>query len=532
MAEMTHLGRREKWWVLRHLDPKLIDQQLQLLNEQRERDGKEGFIYVIPHQYAREAEYNKTKDKHYNDEVRKNNDLRSSLHYYLFIKATEDDINALVYGDWNRDVRCRLCLCRSWEGEPLWASAKDMDALIALLVRYREMFNLMPAPLDFTIDDKVMLKSELFNGYEFYVKKIRAKSEGVSLTLELPLFNGRFILQAKDLHVSDEHMPMKLKELLSPDYVRDMEHGLITILRHRVRHTAPEAGARSDYDNLNNFHYLSCLDLDDTPTHNHIRTLLLFCAALRKDQRSIEAFVPVIEGLLPHRYDPATDEEAFMMAVLFVATRKIAYRTAVKQYAQGHTDLSEPLALLLPLIKDIKVRNTRNKTVYRKLNQIIRQQSRLTLQQLHSCNFGSLSPQAARAIATILALPQNQTAQGRQLQARLQEVLPSDAPVPQSPSLTPDTFEQMRRALLRNPSPDGDTLTAYYHALHHLFPHQDTSDSKDLYDEFLALLLKIYPTLQPRTTSWWQLKAILEHYQSRTPRLPPEREQKSKIGLK
>ena len=139
--------------MLRHLNPQVVDVQLSQLNEQRARKGDEALVYFIPHQFAKEAVYKKEHDKAYNKMVRENNDLRSTLHYYLFIKATEPDIYALVSGEWNRASRLRLTMCRSKSGEPLWATAKDMDDLIALMTEHREMFNLEPSPEGFQIDD-------------------------------------------------------------------------------------------------------------------------------------------------------------------------------------------------------------------------------------------------------------------------------------------------------------------------------------------------------------------------------------------
>jgi len=199
MPETIHVGIEERWWVLRHLDPHIIDVQLSQLNEQRASGNKEALMYFIPHQFAKEAIYKREHDKAYNKMVKENNDLCSTLHYYLFIKATEVDIKALVGGDWNRASRLRLMMCRSKSGEPLWASPKDMDGLIALMTDHREMFNLEPSPDGFQVDDKVMLKAKVFKGYEFYVTKVRKSSQGANLTLELPIFNGRFILKTKSV---------------------------------------------------------------------------------------------------------------------------------------------------------------------------------------------------------------------------------------------------------------------------------------------------------------------------------------------
>ena len=124
MPEKIHVGIQERWWLLRHLNPQVIDVQLSQVNEQRSAANREALVYFIPHQYAKEAFYKKESGKAYNKMVKENNDLRSTLHYYLFIKATEADVSALVSGEWNRASRLRLTMCRSRNGEPLWFNLK------------------------------------------------------------------------------------------------------------------------------------------------------------------------------------------------------------------------------------------------------------------------------------------------------------------------------------------------------------------------------------------------------------------------
>ena len=457
---------QKKWWLLRHHDPKAIDQALMLQNEQRMAAGLEAFVYVIPHQYIKEATLKKV-DRAYNEEVDPNNSLRSTLHYSMFIKATEKDIRQLVGGEWNRTARYRLMLCRSKNGAPMWARADEIDRLMNLMIRHREMFNLVTAPLDYKVGDTVMLKTKMFEGYEFNIRKFSVHGEGVNLTLEMPLFNGRFVIRTKSKNVSRERLPVKLQQLLSPDYVHQMEQGLIEILRRRYPRNKRAAGQQlpvnsggnvtaqqlpenskgniaaqhlpaplrggvgvgynSDYENLNNFHFISFMKLDDSPEHHHIRALLLLCAALRKDRRAVGQYVPIIEHLLTDKTKATTDEEAFMMAVLYVATHDVAYRDAAKQYQQTHAVASDTLAQLLTIIKYIHFRNDAKKKLSKKIEKKLSSQTRQTLQQIRDCDFSRLSPEALSAISDILSLPPYDTEEGHALQSQLHTYLDSAA---------------------------------------------------------------------------------------------------------
>lgn len=573
---------QKKWWLLRHHDPKAIDQALMLQNEQRMAAGLEAFVYVIPHQYIKEATHKKD-DRAYNEEVDLNNSLRSTLHYYLFIKATEKDIRQLVGGEWNRSARSRLMLCRSKNGTPMWARADEIDRLMNLMIRHREMFNLVTAPLDYKVGDTVMLKTKMFEGYEFNIRKFSVHGEGVNLTLEMPLFNGRFVIRTKSKNVSRERLPVKLQQLLSPDYVRQMEQGLIEILRRRYPRNKRTAGQQlpqnsggkvtaqqlpvnskgnivaqhlpaplrggvgvgynSDYENLNNFHFISYMKLDDSPEHHHIRALLLLCAALRKDRRAVGQYVPIIEHLLTDKTKATTDEEAFMMAVLYVATHDVAYRDAAKQYQQTHAVTSDTLAQLLTIIKYIHFRNDAKKKLSKKIEKKASSQTRQTLQQIRDCDFSRLSPEALYAISDILSLPPYDTDEGHALQSQLHayqksagQSLPVNKglrntaqplPAPQgegcpkdgvgsvikSDFLTAPDLHSLRKALLHTPSPPAEIFSAYYRSLQAHYPDRTTTDANDLYTEFVKLLLATYTKVPPQTSSWWILKSLLEHYQ-------------------
>lgn len=551
MPEKIQVGIQERWWVLRHLNPEAIDLQLSRLNERRAADDKEALVYFIPYQYAKEAEYKKENDKDYNNKVKENNTLRSTLHYYLFIKATEAEIKILVSDEWNRTSRLRLTICRTKSGEALWATAKDMDDLIALMSEHREMFNLEPSPEGFQVDDKVMLKAKVFKGYEFYVTKVRKKEKGASLTLEMPIFNGRFILKTKSVDVARQHLPMKIQDLLSPDYVKKVEQALVRIVRHRYgrrKSTGIKQNTESDAQTLHDLQFMSYMEFDDSAVHNHVKTLLLLHAVLRKDRHSVECYVPIVEQMLSNTAEATTDEDALRMAVLYLATQNVNYRDAAKRYEQQHKQLSEPLSQLMPVIKYIRFRITTQKKLSKKLQKKVTKQIEETKKQIRDCDFSSLSPQAAQAVWGILALSPYDTEEGHDHQAKLKEtasqslakvekqlqreitdddkaLLEAERSAWQkaiqcftglsesdTAEVTTDCFSQTRNNLLHTVHPSASTLASYYEVLTRLYPNRKATDSTDLYQEFLQILLTAYSRTPHLSTSWWQMKAVLEQY--------------------
>ena len=473
MPKVTTPRRREEWYVMRHMEPAFIDRQLREVNSRRAEAGLSELLYVIPHQYILKVRHDDHQGKEYNDSVDENNRIRNDFHYFVFIRATLRDLRKLLLEPWNTERRLRLYFCRSRDGHPLRAKADEMDRLISLFLEQRQKFHFVRTDHNFELDEKVRLRTGVFKDYEFSVTRIRHTGSGVNITLGLPLFNGEFTLQMEDYPVSDLEMPLHLQPFLDPAYLNDVARELIAILRHRVRRQYEASNAGADADKLNTFHLLNYLEYADTADYRRLRVLLLLCAALRKD----------------HPVEPADDEEALTMAVLFVATHNITYRTILKQYGQTHPSLSEPLSSLLPLVKELKVRRPKQKA-NRKYDKILSEQSRQTLKRIKDCDFAALSPVAAQAISDILMLNRSVWGEADTLLSRLHASHPSLSHSP-SPSLP--------SAYLSSP-----------------FASQSPASSElspDLFDRLLTL----YRRLTPGTDPWWQLKALLEHHSHDNP---------------
>jgi hypothetical protein len=392
-----------------------------------------------------------------------------------------------------------------------------MDDLIALMTEHREMFNLEPSPEVFQVADKVMLKAKVFKGYEFYVTKVRKREQGASLTLELPIFNGRFILKTKSIDVAKQHLPMKIQELLSPDYVKKVEQTLTDIVRHRYgRRKVKDDGQQAETDStiLHDLQFLSYMEFDDSAVHNHVKTLLLLHAVLRKDRHAIAHYTPVVQQMLTHPTEAMTDEDAFMMVVLYLATHDVNYRDAAKRYEQEHKTLSEPLSQLMPAIKYVRFRDTPKKKLNKDLEKKVTRQIEETMKQIRDCDFSSLSPQAAQAVWGILALSPYDTEEGHALQTKLKQAVQHFPEVSETDSVefTQNSLNQARSNLLHMVRPSAATLVAYYDILVTLHPDRKAADSADLYQEYLKILLSAYSKTQQFSASWWQMKSVLERY--------------------
>lgn len=544
MPKIMELGLFEKWWLLRHGNPKSLNEQLRVLNELRVSQGEREIAYLIPQQMSDE--------------------LRSTMYHYLFIRASESNIRGLVQSDWNRHLTASLRLCYDHSGKPIWASQKEMDQLVAMMIEFRQVLEVVPSEAQFKKGDQLQVKLDMFHGYDFTVRSFSGADKGANLILELPLCNGRLTLRTKSVFVSDDYLPKEMRKLLSPDDIKDMERELIAIAARRFKRCKSQAAKAAenragDHTNLNNFHYLNYMQLEDTPEHRHIRVLLLLCAALRKDQRTVEALTPMITAQLPAPHPSIfhapegegvgvgaapsggvtvqTAEQAFAACVLYIATHDAAWRDAAKQYQQTHRPLSEPLSLLMPVVKSIHFRTPKVK-IDKMLRRNTNKRVRKTLAYIDACDVGTLPSEVIRAILDILALPAYDTDEGHQTAATFRqrvEALPTteqrapEGTQEQSPgsslelwslategtqelSTLHSQLRQSRQRLHTLLRPTAADLESYYRLLLRVFPNRSQSDAHDYYAEFITLLRDLYKTEPPLSPSWWRMKALLEQY--------------------
>jgi len=347
----------EYWYVMLHLEPSVIDRQLLMMNEQRKAAGLSELLYVIPFRYLKKATPEKGME---NDrrlgEIDDNNSLRDNLHDFVFIKATREEMMAVVNEPWNRDGRLHLHYYRSRYGRPIRVADSEMAPLIKLLVEQRQKFSFGP-PLDNPSRlESVIIKTGLFRNYEASVMEYRHTSEGISMTLGIPVFNGEKVLRLPGYTASHVVMRGGLEQLLDIHFINRIEGDLLEILRRRVKRRETDETLRSTLKTLNDYSTFNYLQFDDTTAHNHFRGLMLLCATLRRDGQMKDEQIPVIKQLLAGTEEPTNDEEAFLMAILFIATHDADYRTAFKRYMQTHDVTSATLLELMPLVKEIRTR--------------------------------------------------------------------------------------------------------------------------------------------------------------------------------
>ena len=351
------------WYVMTHLEPSLIDRQLQLENAERFKNGQATILYVVPFLYMVKANVEKGLEEEQMSrermkDVSDNNSLRDSLHSFVFIKATNDEITDLISRDWNRQGRLHLYHYRTKSGFPIKVCQEEMQPLLNFFIEQHQRFSFTPYHEEITANETVHIKRGIFKDYKASVIEIHHQADGISLTLGIPLFNSEVMMKLYDYPVSDVEIRGQMEHLFEPQFVKVFEADLFDILRRRVLHRNTDETFRKDMKTLNTYSILHYLKFDDSATHDHFQALLLLCATLRGDSQMKEILIPVVKKMSGDANPPTTDEAAFYMAILFFATKHVDYRRIVREYCQTTVVTSESLSAIMPLVKKMRVRGS------------------------------------------------------------------------------------------------------------------------------------------------------------------------------
>lgn len=357
------------WYVMLHRDPKNIDKMLRFENQCRTEAGKEPLVFIIPYLYLKPAvelkDLSKPGEKAAGatpSDVAEANELRGYLHSFVFIKSSRRELDQLLDSHWNRDGSSHLHYYRSRSRRPVHITELEMTPLIGLFVEHRQKFSFLP--IDTKLEEKdvrertVRIRKGLFKNCMAVVSKAVKVDKSFRLTLTINAANGEFPITLYDYTNTDVDWPNgSIEQVFGPYFVRNMELELLEVLRRRVfRHKVSAEQQKADQDLLQKYSLFNYLIFEDSNSQTHFKALKLLCASMRKDQETKATLLKDFSETITQLKAPQTDEEAFILAVLFAATRKGELRKVVKEYCQTHTITSDSLQRIMPIVKEIQTR--------------------------------------------------------------------------------------------------------------------------------------------------------------------------------
>lgn len=359
MRKPKEVRRRPKhWYVMLHLEPEHIERHLQAENELRRQKGLRLFEYFVPYQFLPKAipdEYAKDIDEQ-RKQAADANDLRKTMHNFMFIKASANEITRLVSRPWNLEGRLHMHFYLSRDKRRIIMPDQMMQSFITLCCENRQRFTFGPSIENIDDFDTVVIARGTFKDTEAKVLDVQHTANGISLTLGIPFFNGERTLELPGIKPSDLHLPHTVESLLNDGFIDHVESELVSILDHRVKQSWHMDCEKEDAAKLNHLFHYSYVKMYDTPSQCRFRALMLICSCLRVDVESRTALTAEVTALLDGQTEAATEEQAYLMAALYVATGNADYRTAAKRYQQQHADTAHTLNRIMSPVKRMNKR--------------------------------------------------------------------------------------------------------------------------------------------------------------------------------
>ena len=304
-------------------------------------------------------------DKHYRpqDDI---NALRSDLHHFVFIQATEERLRTIVHSDWNTRGRLHLYHYRDTNHREVVIPDAEMRLLIAT-IQDRHLQFYIDQPLDdFAAGDRVILKKAPWTGRHGIVRKVSVWHGQLCMTISLNILGRTKSINFTDVRVGDVLFEdAERGRLLSDNPINNYEEEILDLLSHRFGHRYTDEVADADRTRLKRLASYDHIYVDTTDERARFTALRLLCAYLLQNAKRRDYYLQQVMSLRPHPLPviPQTSTEDYLMTALFITTRQAHWRTAVKEYRNTHPDCPPVFRRYYALIKDLKAKKL-NRRMY------------------------------------------------------------------------------------------------------------------------------------------------------------------------
>ena len=364
-----------QWFIMTTFDPKETEERLKKENQRRINNNADSLQYFIPYQFLKRrisnghpnrsteerAKSTEEKDNLYNPKdrqsVRANNEARTALKRYIFVRGKESDLVAFLSQDWNNRLYGRLLFYYDKQRHRVTIPQRMMDQFIETCTNYKLRFELRPAIDNISQNEEVILNTTAFRGEKARILQVVHTKGDITLIVGLDLFAGTMTLRLHDVTERDIIRLHDTNHRIDDTHLIDnVQKQLLAILSRRINRKQTEETAAKDaatLDTLYNYRYHS---ITNDAARRHLLALMLICAHLRHDtEGQTNLTQQALHELTLINSKPeskaATDIRAYLHAALYIATTLPQYRQEAKTYVQEHNPKSEPLRRLIRLIR-------------------------------------------------------------------------------------------------------------------------------------------------------------------------------------
>ncbi|MBR0273425.1 MAG: hypothetical protein IJQ59_04960 [Bacteroidaceae bacterium] len=368
-----------KWHVMTHLEVGQFRKWFDLVNAERFRNNEPLIRPFYPYEFLR-GRLNDTPDVTPN--------VHRVFRSFVFLKATEADVNELVYSAANLQSHVRLRRYLTPSGKQAFVRDDMMEEFLQACIAYRDRFELAPSNDDIAVMDKVKIKNGIYSGYEATVIRAKLHKGQLFLDLAIPMVSGQINVHMNGVSARDVKPlnPIGINALRA-DFIRYIQSQVLDILTRRAaqleqaeRERKQAAAERrslaatltlterqkvelqpflEDSDMLERLLRYRSYEVTNRSANAHFQALMLICAHLCKDTRTEQSLLTTVRTLLstsslnpqPSSLTLSSDTDAYLCIALKVATDDPAYRDAVKEYIRARQPKSRHLLAFASLIR-------------------------------------------------------------------------------------------------------------------------------------------------------------------------------------
>lgn len=342
-------NKDQRWYVMVHLKPSWIETMLHresrgelMSREERETtSAPEPFEFFVPFLFMR-------------PDV--DSEVRSIFHHFVFIRASEERLHAILKSEWNRTSNIRLRHYRDGGGKEIMISDEEFQQLRATIMnRQLKVFFGMPVEHlgEMAVGDRVTLLIDDWRGKQGKIERIRLKKGRASMVVAVNILGQTKSVNFEDLHDGDViFADNDTERLLTGNLISNMEKQVATILGHYFEKNAAEK-MRHNYPRLNRFLAYANIQIDDEDDRQRFISLMLICATMLGEAELCEHYQSLLMGW---SNDEESDTQAYMKLALFVYTRNPRFRDAAKAYRKTHPDCPAILGTFINKVREAKTK--------------------------------------------------------------------------------------------------------------------------------------------------------------------------------
>ena len=387
-----------RWHVMTHLEVDQFRKWFDYVNAERFRNNESLIRPFYPYEFLR-GRLSDTPDTTPN--------AHRVFRRFVFLKATEKDVNELVYSAANLQSHVRLRRYLTPSGTQAFVRDDIMEEFLQACVAYRDRFELAPSNDDIAVMDKVKIKSGIYKGYEATVVRAKLHKGQLILDLAIPMVSGQIDIHMNGVSARDVKPvnPAGINALRA-DFIRYTQSQVLDILSRRAAQLERAERERKkaipgqpslaasltlterqkvelkpfleDSDMLERLLRYRGYEITNRSANAHFQALMFICAHLCKDTLTEQSLLTTVLSLLnsqfsilnsqlpsnpssnhqssiishPSHLSPLTsDSDAYLCIALKVATDDPAYRDAVKEYIRTRHPKSRHLIAFASLIR-------------------------------------------------------------------------------------------------------------------------------------------------------------------------------------